>query len=110
MGFVVGADVTERRHALGGWHTGVAHVGSGVVTIEYDGWAYGAEDSIETWIDSDGGRHDAGWPDCFRAISESSKLVGDVRVRFAAHEVSLDGTTWRPILAIDCRPSHSRVG
>jgi hypothetical protein len=102
VGYVVGADVTERRHNLGGWHTGTAHVGSHVITIEYDGWAYGADGSVETWIDSKGELHGAGWPACLR-LGPGGTPIHDVPIRFAAHEVSLDGTTWRPILGIDCR-------
>lgn len=107
VGFVVGADMTERRHDLGGWHTGVAHVGPKVVTIDYGDWAYGASDSIATWIDRTGSWHDSGWPTCLRVPPESDGPVGDVPVRFAAHEVTVDGQTWRPIVAIDCRPTDS---
>lgn len=104
-GFVVGADVTERRHDLGGWHAGVAHVGTDVVSVEYGDWVYGASDSIEGWIDRAGSWHDSGWPDCLRVPPGS-----DVPVRFAAHEVTVDHQTWRPIVAVDCRASDSPAG
>lgn len=109
VGFLVGADVTERRHDLGGWHTAVAHVGVNVATIEYDGWAYGASDSVDAWIDRAGSWHDSGWPTCLRVPPGSSGPVGDVAVRFAAHEVTVDDQTWRPIVAVDCRANDSQA-
>jgi hypothetical protein len=107
VGFVVGSDVTERRHNLGGWHTGVAHVGVGVASIDYDGWVYGASDSVEAWIDRTGAWHESGWPSCLRVPLGSGGPVGDVPVRFAAHEVTVDDQTWRPIVAVDCRASDT---
>ncbi|WP_460820685.1 hypothetical protein [Nocardioides ungokensis] len=101
--------MTERRHDLGGWHTGVAHVGANVASIDYDGWVYGASDSVEAWIDRDGSWHESGWPSCLRVPRGSGRLVGDVPVRFAAHEVTVDDQTWRPIVAVDCRTNGSRA-
>ena len=91
VGYVVGADVTERRHDLGGWHTGIAHVGSRVASIDGGDWVYGASDSVEAWIDRRGSWHESGWPTCLRVPPGSSGPVGDVPVRFAAHEVTVDG-------------------
>jgi hypothetical protein len=108
VGFVVGADVKERHHVLGGWHTGRAHVGVEVVSIDYDGWVYGASGSVNAWIDRRGSWHDSGWPTCLRVPAGRGRPVGDVSVRFAAHEVTVGDRTWRPIVAIDCRGTAPR--
>lgn len=107
VGFLVGADVTGRRHDLGGWHSATGHVGTKVVSIEYDGWVYGARDSVEAWIDRGGAWHDSGWPDCLRPPPGAALSARDVPVRFATREVTVDDRTWRPIVAIDCRPGRS---
>ena len=109
VGFVAGADVTERRHDLGGWHTGVAHVGVNVASIDYEGWVSGASDSVDAWIDRAGSWHESGWPTCLRIPPGSGGPVGDVPVRFAAHEVTVGDQTWRPILAVDCRANDSQA-
>lgn len=98
LGFVVGTKVTDRRHELGGWHTAIAHVGARQISIRGDGWTYGATGSVNAWIDHAGSWHDSGWPDCLRVPPGR-----DVPVRFAAHEVTVDDISWRPIVAIDCR-------
>lgn len=107
VGYVVGADMTEGRHDLGGWHTAVAHVGSNTVSIEYDDWVYGASGSVEAWIDESGSWHDSGWPRCLGVPPGSGLRARDMPVRFAAHEVTVDDQTWRPIVAIDCRTNAS---
>lgn len=100
VGYFVGVDVGERRHDLG-WQTGVGHVGSRVITIETDDWSYGARDSVDSWIDTAGTWHESGWPPCLRLSAP-----GQVSVRFAAHEVTVDGMTWRPITTVDCRATR----
>ena len=98
VAFLAGAAWQQNRQQLGGWQTGVAHVGDRVFTIQKDGWAYGASDAVPTWIDRAGSWHDGGWPSC---------LVGragqDVTVRFQARVVTIDGQSTRPVVAIDCR-------
>lgn len=98
FGAILGASWTSLRHDLGGWHTASGHVGTRKISIAYDGWTYGATGSVGAWIDSRGSWHDQGWPDCLQVAAGST-----VRVRFAAHRVTVDGTSWRPIVAIDCR-------
>ena len=95
LGFALGSTWSSRHQDT--WHTGVAYTGSHVVSIELDGWTYGARDSVPQWIDRQGTVHDAGWPDCLAGPGEN------VPVRFQAREVTVDGRTWRPIVAIDCR-------
>ena len=79
------------------WHTGEGYLGDRQFTVEYAGWHYGAQDAVPSWIDADGAWHDGGWPDCLDVVGTT------VAVRFAAQEVTLDGVTSRPIVAIDCR-------
>ena len=85
----------ERSHDVEWMHERADFGSSKVVTIDHDGWSYGARGSIPHWIDMDGVEHDGGWPDCLRGSGSSW-------IRFAATEVTLDGTTTRPIVAVDC--------
>ena len=86
----------ERSQDVEWMHERASFGSSKVVTIDYDGWSYGARDSIPYWIDMDGVEHEGGWPDCLRGSGSSW-------VRFAATEVTIEGTTTRPIVAVDCR-------
>lgn len=95
-GFLAGTAWTNHRTELGGWHDAVAQTGLKQVTIEYDGWTYGASESVDRWIDRSGTWHDSGWPECL-------KQTRSVNVRFQARVVTIDGGTTRPIVAIDCR-------
>jgi hypothetical protein len=94
-GFELGS-FWSSRHDTDSWHTGVAQTGMRQIAIEFDGWTYGARGSVPQWIDRQHAWHDSGWPDCLR---EPGKRVP---VRFQAREVTVDGNTWRPIVAIDC--------
>jgi hypothetical protein len=79
------------------WHTGMGYLGDRQFSVEYDGWFYGAQDAVPSWIDADGSWHESGWPDCLDVVGTT------LEVRFAAQEVTLDGVTSRPVVAIDCR-------
>lgn len=98
VGFVSGAETTERSHDLGGWRTADARVGANVVSIDSGGWVYGARGTVPEWIDYAGTWHDSGWPECLQVPPGTT-----LRVRFAAHKVSVDDQTFRPIVAVDCR-------
>ena len=80
------------------WVDGVAQVGADQFSIEYDGFTYGSDLHVMSWIDSSGSWHDQGIPSCLRAEPGTS-----VPVRFQAREVTVDQQTWRPIVSIDCR-------
>ena len=99
-GFIGGSAWTRHRTDLGGWHTAVAQTGMKQIAIEYDGWTYGASDSVSSWIDREGTWHDSGWPQCLRVPPGRQ-----VTVRFQARIVTIDGTTTRPIVSIDCTPA-----
>ena len=97
VGFLAGRSWQQNQSTLGGWHTARGYVGAQVMTIEYDGWSYGARVAVPSWIDAAGSWHEAGWPDCLNTVGEE-KLV-----RFQATEVTVDDITSRPIIAVDCR-------
>ena len=105
VGFIGGAAWTRHETDLGGWHTGVAQTGIRQISIEDDGWTYGASGSVGQWIDRDGAVHDSGWPDCLR-VPPGSKVT----VRFQARVVTIDDMTRRPIVAIDCGDAGSAPG
>jgi hypothetical protein len=96
VGFALGA-AWSSRHKGDTWHTGTARTGIRQISIEHDGWTYGASESVGSWIDAHGTWHDSGWPACLRVPPGQQ-----VTVRFQAREVTVNGTTWRPIVAIDC--------
>jgi hypothetical protein len=97
--FALGARWGTHRTETGSWHTGRAYVGASVVTIDYDGWTYGASDAVPSWIDSEGTWHEGGWPDCLRPVGAR------LDVRFQARTVTISDTTTRPIVAVDCSGS-----
>jgi hypothetical protein len=79
------------------FHTGLASAAEGAISIEADGWTYGVPLDGVMWIDENGTRHDGGRPDCLKAD------LPPRMVRFAAVEVTVEGTTWRPVVWVDCR-------
>jgi hypothetical protein len=88
--------------AVGTWRSGPnIQVGGtdllgGKLYIETDDWSYGG--SAETdWIGADNVWHGSGVPDCL----EDGGPRRDTR--FASVEVTIEGSTWRPIIWIDCR-------
>lgn len=80
------------------FHTAVPMSAEGAVSIEADGWTYGlaAPDGV-AWTDTSGAVHEGGRPDCLPPEGTTEP------VRFATTEVTIDGTTWRPIVWVDCR-------
>lgn len=75
--------------------TGRADGASDGLTIETADWSYGGGFGFR-WVDATGSIHDGGRPDC---VPEG----GSRMVRFAATEVTVEGSTWRPIVWLDCR-------
>ena len=96
LGLTVGVVIDRSRGDV--WKSGRAHVGERQVSIESDGWTYGAEGSIPAWIDMRGTRHDGGWPGCLDGRVGSTRTV-----RFLAPNVDFDGGSIRPIVVVDCR-------
>lgn len=78
-------------------HIGEAHSAEGAITLEADGWSYGVPVGGVAWIDAFGSWHEDGRPDCLPPTGTTEAVT------FAAVEVTIDGTTWRPVLWVDCR-------
>ena len=89
--------------ALGTWRAGATietgradSTANGGGSISTDGWTYGFGADVD-WIDTSNSWHQGGPPDCLPPLSS----VEDVR--FAWIEVTVEGSTWRPVVWIDCR-------
>jgi hypothetical protein len=78
-------------------HTAVPVSAEGTISIEADGWTYGVPLDGVRWLDATNTWHEDGRPDCLPATGTT------LPVTFAAVEVSVDGTTWRPVVWVDCR-------
>ena len=59
-------------------------------------WTYSLPTEGVNWTDREGTIHDAGRPDCL-ALGTSTD------VRFAAVQVTVEGSTWRPVVWISCQ-------
>jgi hypothetical protein len=92
-GVLIGA--TLRSDHEDGWHVGQGYVGADQLTVTYDGWHYGATLTVP-WIDEQGTWHDDGWPACLERLKSQP-------IRFQARSVTVEGMSWRPIVAVDCR-------
>ena len=79
------------------FHEGVAHSAEGAITLEAAGWSYGVGLDGVRWIDQSGTWHESGRPGCLPP-GGTTELV-----RFGAVEVTIDGSTWRPVVLVDCR-------
>ena len=78
-------------------HTAVPSSVEGAISIEADGWSYGVPlDGVE-WIDSQNAWHESGRPECLPPTGTTRSVT------FAAVEVTVHGTTWRPVVWVDCR-------
>jgi len=66
-------------------------------SISTDDWTYGFDPGV-TWVDSQNTwHHGDDLPECLAATRSVEGL------RFAAIEVNVEGSTWRPVVWIDCR-------
>ena len=95
---VIGRAISGTSQVPTSWADATAQVGGDQFTIEYDGFTYGSDLRGMAWIDPNGTWHDQDVPSCLRVDVGTSVLL-----RFQAREVTVDGRTWRPIVAIDCR-------
>lgn len=77
-------------------HTAVPSSAQGAISIEADGWTYSVPlDGVE-WIDV-GGWHESGRPSCLPPEGTTRAVT------FASVQVSAEGSTWRPVVWVDCR-------
>ena len=65
-------------------------------SISTSAWTYGLPTEGVTWIDRQGIEHDGGRPECLAPGTSTD-------VRFAAVEVRVGGSTWRPVVWISCQ-------
>ncbi|HWV77398.1 MAG TPA: hypothetical protein VN027_08855 [Isoptericola sp.] len=66
------------------------------VGLDDGDWSYAFAPGGVQWVDGAGQLHESGLPEC---VAHES---GDT-VRFGWTEARLDGTTWRAVVAVDCR-------
>jgi hypothetical protein len=78
-------------------HTAVPSSAEGAISIEADGWTYGVPLDGVRWIHESNTWHGDGRPDCLPAAGTT------LPVTFAAVDVTVEGTTWRPVVWVDCR-------
>ena len=76
--------------------TGRADAAEGAISILTDDWTYGVPVGGVAWTDKTGSWHEDGRPDCLPPGAAS-------QIRFASVETTIDGTTWRPVVWVDCR-------
>src|SRR5215218_5354548 len=74
------------------WLEGRGRIGDRQLSVDVEGWTYGASGSIPSWVDSAGTWHDSGWPDCLTGRAGSTQTI-----RFIAPSVDADGHGFRPI-------------
>ena len=76
--------------------TGTAQSAEGAISIQTDDWTYAMPLDNVMWIDRATTVHDRGRPDCLPP--GVSRLT-----RFAYVEVTIEDSTWRPVVWVDCR-------
>ena len=78
-------------------HTAVPSSAEGAISIEADGWTYSVPLDGVMWWDSTNSRHDSGRPTCLPPTGATRPVT------FGSVEVTVNGTTWRPVVWVDCR-------
>jgi len=81
--------------AAPGIQIGRADAAEGAISISTPDWTYSVPLDGVLWVDQMG-LHDAGRPACLApGVSRE--------IQFAAVEVTVQGTTWRPVVWVSCR-------
>jgi hypothetical protein len=80
-----------------GIHTAVPSSAEGAITIMADGLSYGVPLDGVRWVDSAGSWHESGRPECLPPEGTTRAVT------FGAVEVTVEGSTWRPVVWVDCR-------
>ncbi len=97
VGAVVGSFLVGTTRPAVSIHTAIPSSAEGAISIEADGWTYSVPLDGVAWIDSTNTWHDGGRPECL-------PQAGTARpVTFGAVEVTVRGSTWRPVVWVDCR-------
>jgi len=77
--------------------TGRADSADGAISIVTDDWTYSVPLDGVMWTDRLNSLHESGRPDCL------PPAASPLQVRFGSVDVTVDGSTWRPVVWIDCR-------
>ena len=78
-------------------YTGRAYSTEAQISItDGDGWVYDVPLDV-SWTDAAGSWHEGSRPDC---LPPSGQIASPVT--FAATEVTVNGTTWRPVVWVRC--------
>ena len=77
--------------------TGRADSAEGAISITTADWTYGVPLDGVMWTDRLNTLHESGRPECL------APDVAPFQVRFAAVQVTVNDSTWRPVVWIDCR-------
>lgn len=97
VGAMVGSFLVGTTRPAVSIHSAVPSSAEGAISIEADGWTYSVPlDGVE-WIDSTNSWHDSGRPECVPSTGTSRPVT------FGAVEVTVQGSTWRPVVWVDCR-------
>jgi hypothetical protein len=77
-------------------HVGVPSSAEGAISVEVDGWTYSIPKDV-FWVDAQGSLHDGDRPACLPPEGTTNP------VRFASVDVTVEGTSWRQVVWVDCR-------
>jgi hypothetical protein len=78
-------------------HVGIPSSAEGAISIEADGWTYSVPLDGVAWIDSTNSWRDGDRPECLPPTGTTRPVT------FGAVEVTVEGSTWRPVVWVDCR-------
>lgn len=76
---------------------GEVHSTEAQISIEAEDWTYAVPLDGVQWVDQDNVWHESGRPECLAPTNQPTTVT------FAAVEVTIEGSTWRPVVWIDCR-------
>jgi len=93
---VPATDNVSDNHAAPEIQVGRADAAEGAISITTAEWTYAVPLDGVTWVDAAGTIHDSGRPDCLAPGASR-------QVRFAAVEVTIAGSRWRPVVWISCQ-------
>lgn len=77
------------------FHTGFPQSAPGAISVEADGWTYAIPVDV-FWVDAAGSLHDGDRPACLPPEGATGP------VRFASVDVTVEGTSWREVVWVEC--------
>lgn len=95
LGLAIGL-VIPRLHPTATLRVADGHAAGETIGVETSDWSYSVPRDV-SWVDTRGAWHDNGRPECLPADRPIKHL------RFATVTVKIEGTTWRPVVWVDCR-------